>query len=78
MRETEEFALPESGYSAGSERGTSDVEQRAVDAEQADLRQLESKRTKLCVLVGSGILQLPIWGTFGHMSGLPRYLRTHV
>lgn len=23
----------------------------------------ESKRTKLLVLIGSGILQLPIWGT---------------
>jgi hypothetical protein len=78
MRETEELALPEFGYSAGSERDAADVEQRAVDAEQADLRQLESKRTKLCVLIGSGILQLPIWGTFGYMSRLPRYLRTHV
>lgn len=24
----------------------------------------EPKRTKLLVLIGSGILQLPIWGTF--------------
>lgn len=27
----------------------------------------ESKRTKLLVLIGSGILQLPIWGTFIHV-----------
>jgi hypothetical protein len=56
MRETEEFSL-----------NAPDVEQ--VDAEQTDSRQRESKRTKLCVLIGAGIIQLPIWGTFGHASG---------
>lgn len=34
----------------------------APDAEQTRSRQLESKRTKLSVLIGSGIIQLPIWG----------------
>ncbi|KAJ5808239.1 monocarboxylate transporter [Penicillium riverlandense] len=49
MRDTEEFYL-----------NAPDVEQ--MDAEQTDSRQRESKWTKLCVLIGSGILQLPIWG----------------
>ncbi|KAL2836950.1 major facilitator superfamily domain-containing protein [Aspergillus pseudoustus] len=32
------------------------------EAAEAESQQLESKRTKLCVLLGSAILQLPIWG----------------
>lgn len=35
----------------------------APDAEQTRSRPLESNRTKLSVLIGSGIIQLPIWGT---------------
>ncbi|PYH94333.1 putative monocarboxylate transporter [Aspergillus ellipticus CBS 707.79] len=35
-----------------------------MDVEHTDLRQLEPKRTRLCVLISSGILQLPIWGFF--------------
>jgi hypothetical protein len=49
-----------------------DVEQ--AEAEQTDSRQRESKRTKLSVLIGSGIIQLPIWGMLDHMSRLPLYL----
>lgn len=70
MTDIEEFSLSVSRNSASGERGASDVEQRALDAEQSDSRQMESKGTKVCVLIGSGMLQLPIWGTFGHMSGL--------
>jgi hypothetical protein len=76
MRETEEFRLPQSRTSARGERDASpDVEQRTVDAEQTDSRQMASKSTKLRVLIGAGTLQLPIWGTFGQMSELQRYLR---
>lgn len=57
MSETEEFAPPRQD----GERGVFELEQSAADAEQ---RQIESSRTKLGVLIGSGILQLPIWGTF--------------
>jgi hypothetical protein len=77
MRETEEFSLPESRTSASGERDAFDVEQSVVDAEQTDSRQMESKRTKLCVLIGSGILQLPIWGTFGTHVWIATLL-THV
>ncbi|KAJ5304549.1 uncharacterized protein N7443_004209 [Penicillium atrosanguineum] len=49
-------------FPRGGGRDTREVEQMVMDEEQADMRQLESKRTKLFVLIGSGILQLPIWG----------------
>jgi hypothetical protein len=57
MSETEEYSPPR----RDGERGILELEESAVDAEQ---RQIESSRTKLGVLIGSGILQLPIWGTF--------------
>ncbi|KAI1635010.1 putative monocarboxylate transporter [Biscogniauxia mediterranea] len=62
MREVEELSLPEFRTSASGGRDASTDGQEIEDAEQTDSRQLESKRTKLCVLIGSGILQLPIWG----------------
>lgn len=68
MTDVEEFSLSVSQISASGERGASDIEQRSVDAEHTDSRQMEPKRTKLCVLIGSGMLQLPIWGTFNSMS----------
>ncbi|BDD55984.1 hypothetical protein MPDQ_006434 [Monascus purpureus] len=37
-------------------------EQESGSVEQAAANPGESKRTRLCVLLGSGILQLPIWG----------------
>ncbi|KAL4972867.1 major facilitator superfamily domain-containing protein [Aspergillus desertorum] len=39
----------------------------------ADLRHVESRRAKLSVLVGSGILQLPIWGFFISYGVLQEY-----
>ena len=79
MREPEGFAPPESRHlPSDGGRDILAVEQMVVDEEQANLRQIESKRTKVCVLIGSGIIQLPIWGTFDLMSGKPRYSRTHV
>lgn len=79
MREPEDFAPPESRHlPTGGERDAFEVEQMVMDVEQSDSRQLESNRTKNFVLIGSGILQLPIWGTFGLLPGMPRYLHTHV
>ena len=42
-----------------------DTEREAsnFEEEEVDPRQWESSRTRACVLVGSAILQLPIWGT---------------
>lgn len=65
MREREQIALQESQATTNGNQDGSDVEQTVFDAEQAGSRQIESQRTKLFVLIGSGILQLPIWGTFG-------------
>ncbi|CRG87788.1 putative transporter MCH4 [Talaromyces islandicus] len=58
MPETEEHPLEEARPSVSGERQGSDVEQNVA----TDSRALESRKTKLCVLIGSGILQLPIWG----------------
>ncbi|KAL5335181.1 major facilitator superfamily domain-containing protein [Aspergillus crustosus] len=52
MAEIEEF----------SHRQSLEVSSRERDEEQPASRQIESTRTKLGVLIGSGILQLPIWG----------------
>ncbi|ORY32024.1 putative monocarboxylate transporter [Naematelia encephala] len=62
MDETEAISLPQVGASVSAERDAADVEQGVMDVEQADSRQVESSRTKLCVIIGSGIIQLPIWG----------------
>lgn len=79
MREPEGFAPPESRHlPSGGERDIPEVEQMVMDEEQTNLRQTESRKTRLCVLIGSGILQLPIWGTFDLMSQTPRYSRTHL
>jgi len=53
---------PQTSVIQGQE--TSDVEQleRRVNLEQTDSRETDSKRTKLSVLIGSGLIQLPIWG----------------
>lgn len=39
-----------------------DAEQDVSNDEPTDSRQWESKRTRISVLVGSAVLQLPIWG----------------
>lgn len=38
-------------------------EQNVSSLDQADLRQWDSYKRRACVLAGSAILQLPIWGT---------------
>ena len=36
--------------------------EHAIDLDQVDSRLWESNRKRICVLVGSAMLQLPIWG----------------
>lgn len=73
MNDANQIRLQESRASAIHELDSSDAEQRTMDLEQIDSRQEESNRKKLSVLVGSGIIQLPIWGTFfGYMNEIPR------
>ncbi|KAH8681926.1 putative monocarboxylate transporter [Xylariales sp. PMI_506] len=62
MRETDQIALRQLHASVHAEQNANAVEQDAVIAEQGESRQAESKLKKFSVLVGSGILQLPIWG----------------
>lgn len=62
MTRNEGISLRESLPSdiGGQERH--DTEQDASNLDQADPRQWESNMKRACVLVGSAILQLPIWG----------------
>lgn len=78
MRESERFTLQDSQTNANNaHQEASDIERPVFDSEQADSRQIESKRTKLFVLIGSGILQLPIWGMFGFFFFLFLYDTTY-
>ncbi|CZR66521.1 related to monocarboxylate transporter 2 [Phialocephala subalpina] len=64
MSQTESISLRdhESLPSRISERELNNTNEDPSSLEQADSRQVESNRTRACVLVGNGILQLPIWG----------------
>lgn len=66
MAETDQIRLSESQTAGIHEVDSSEAEQRAADPEQTDPRQVESNRTKLSVLIGSGIIQVPIWGKLDH------------
>ncbi|KAL4757270.1 major facilitator superfamily domain-containing protein [Aspergillus foveolatus] len=59
MTEAEEFPLRRPRGQAHDVQDADDVEQTVGET---DPRHTDSQRTKLSVLIGSGILQLPIWG----------------
>ena len=62
MTSNESICLREPLPSAVSVHETQDTEQAASHLDEADPRQVESNRKRICVLLGSAILQLPIWG----------------
>ncbi|KIW29015.1 uncharacterized protein PV07_04862 [Cladophialophora immunda] len=62
MPQNESIALRESLPSDGGEPGTQDFDVDTPDFDPGSSRQWASSRQKACVLVGSAILQLPIWG----------------
>ncbi|OAP57742.1 hypothetical protein AYL99_08480 [Fonsecaea erecta] len=63
MPQTERIALRESLPSDGGEPGTQDVDgDDTTNLDHGSSRQRVSRRQKISVLVGSSILQLPIWG----------------
>ena len=62
MTQNEGITLRESVPSDVSEQEPYDTENDAANLDQADSRLWESKRKRFCVLVGSAMLQLPIWG----------------
>ena len=74
MAQNESISLRESQPPNAAESELQDVEQDAPASDQANVRQRESKRTRLCVLLGSAILQLPIWGTLNATMGPQLYL----
>lgn len=63
MTQNEFFALRESLPSdARDQESHSSERNRSSPIDQGETRQLDSKGKRVCVLVGSAILQLPIWG----------------
>jgi hypothetical protein len=69
MTRNEDIPLRESPANVG-EQESYDTEQDAFNLHQADSGKWESNRRRTCVLLGSAILQLPIWGT---LSVSPTY-----
>lgn len=57
-----DFPLHESVPLDVHDQEPNDSVQNAPQIEQADSRQWESNRKRACVLLGTTILQLPIWG----------------
>ena len=49
-----------------SEEERLDITQDEASLDQTSSRPFESARTRACVLLGSAILQLPIWGMQNH------------
>ncbi|MCJ1225611.1 hypothetical protein MMC12_002260 [Toensbergia leucococca] len=62
MTRNQGISLRESLPSDSGEQEPYDAEQYVFNLDQADSSQRESNRKRACVLVGSGLLQLPIWG----------------
>jgi hypothetical protein len=62
MSQHDTIALREVRSSDVSEQHILDAEQDAINIEQAEIRQAESKRQRASVLLGNALLQLPIWG----------------
>jgi hypothetical protein len=52
------------------------VEESPLEDDDAELRRLESGRTRAWVLIGSAITQLPIWGS--HTTMPPLKSRNHI
>ena len=68
MTRNEDIPLRETLASDVVEQAPNDLEQEVSNLDQADLRQRESSRKRARVLVGSAIVQLPIWGRLGILS----------
>lgn len=73
MTPKETISLRESLPPDVGEQDGHNIEQAASNPNQADSRQWESTRKRACVLLGSAILQLPIWGKKPLFSWLQFY-----
>ena len=68
MVQNETISLRQSLPPSAGEQELQDVESDSSSPNQPNSRQRESKVTRIYVLLGSAILQLPIWGTFNPAS----------
>jgi hypothetical protein len=68
MPQNEVISLRETRRSDASEHQLYNNEEDASSLDQADSRRWESNRRRACVLVGSGLLQLPIWGRLSSIN----------
>jgi hypothetical protein len=75
MSRTEENPLPESFPPNADEQELHDLEVEGLNLDQAELRHNKSSRKKACVLLGTAILQLPIWGEANYHHFGPIYSR---
>lgn len=62
MSQTETISLRQTTPSNLGELEVQNEEQGSIGHEQADQRRNGFKTKKTCVLIGSGLIQLPIWG----------------
>lgn len=62
MPQTETISLRQTTASNISELEVRNEEQEDIAHDQVDQRRNGSKTKKTCVLIGSGLIQLPIWG----------------
>ncbi len=76
MTRNESISFRDSLPSDIGEQEPHGTELDATDLDQADSRPLESNRKRFCVLVGSAMLQLPIWGRLSPTYWLHFYSHT--
>lgn len=62
MSQNEDIVLREEPPTGRGSSTVSGTEHDVPNLDQLDSRQGESHRKRACVLIGSAILQLPIWG----------------
>lgn len=74
MPQNETISLRQTTASNISELEVHDEEQEDIAHDQAGQRQNGSKTKKTCVLIGSGLIQLPIWGKGNMTSMQPSFL----
>lgn len=73
MSQTETISLRQTTPSNLGELEVQNEEQGSIGHEQADQRRNGSKTKKTCVLIGSGLIQLPIWGMRLQPSSRPPF-----
>jgi hypothetical protein len=73
MTRNENVALREALPLGASEQQQPSHPEQDVSNDQSDLRQRESNTKRACVLLGSAISQLPIWGRLNSALRLQSY-----